>query len=237
MALLKRSTCALRLGLLGGKRSSLIPSFVDFYRQIAPALGCRDDSPQPPKQMFGKWGWSQLEAQAKSAEACLIHLESHHLFNDRGFKDGAFAELFAAVARITPQMRFLLESRIQPPAGCLPKTLYFGQRLDGLAQEAMVACFALKGWQLTPALAADIFKALGGKHKKDGALPLVIVLYCALAENYGGAAAVWHKFREQLHTDVEQVLFNDLYCARRKGICCACAPSTARIFPTNTQTV
>jgi len=192
---------------------------LDLYRQLATALGCRDEAPKPPSQLSGVLDFAGLREFAGWSAPALIHLDSaQNLFNEEGFCEAEVGELFLEIARHFREARIILESREAPPDGLLPEDYHKAFRVEGLGTEALQAYFrrpfvarAETGWELSEAAAAEVYRRLGGV-RGGKAHPFGMFLLATVAGQMKESPTdVLTRHPQVLKDELEKQLFRDLY--------------------------
>lgn len=196
--------------------------FPEIYRQVAPALGCRDENPTPPIRLFNREiDFTNFARFAAKASPAIIHLsQAHNLFHNNKFSDIDILDFFWAIAKYAPAVKVILECRETPPENSLPAKLNNTLKINGLNQESLKDYFKRpfvkapqKGWNLTEKEAEVICQRLSYKDKKDHrAHPLGMFLLASVADGMGNTPiAILKSHEDSLRDKLEENLFQDLY--------------------------
>ncbi|MGE5343053.1 MAG: metallophosphoesterase [Candidatus Omnitrophota bacterium] len=193
----------------------------DLFRQLARALGCRDEVPQAKfTGLFGKYDFSILKTYADLSSPALIHLvDAHYLFEEYKIKDTGILEFLLAIPRYYKRIKIILESRISL-RDVLPKDACSAFRIDGIDRNGVRAYFRSPfkdepsvGWELDDEATDFLFTSLGGKNKTQDAHPLSMMLLVNVAHGLTQQPDKVlrgydrHRFEDKL----KDVLFFDLY--------------------------
>lgn len=196
--------------------------FPEIYRQVAPALGCRDENPTPPIRLFNREiDFTNFARFAGKSSPFIIHIsQAHNLFNKRNFHDLDLLDFLSAIAKYAPNVKVVLECREIPPENSLPKNLNNTIKVTGLNQESLSAYFQRpfanepkKGWNLTAKEAEMICQRLSDKDKRaQRAHPLGMFLLASVADGMNSTPIkVLESHEDSLRDTLEENLFQDLY--------------------------
>jgi len=196
--------------------------FPEIYRQVAPALGCRDENPTPPIRLFNREiDFTNFARFAGKSPPFIIHVsQAHNLYNNRKFHDLDLLDFFSAIAQYAPNVKVILECREIPPENSLPAKLNKTIKIIGLNQESLKDYFhrpfvkePKKGWNLTAEEAGVICHRLSDKDKKSQrAHPLGMFLLASVADGMNSTPIkVLERHEDSLRDKLEENLFQDLY--------------------------
>lgn len=189
----------------------------DFYRQMAPILGSREEQPVLSR-VYGQLNFSVLETLV--APPCLIHLDmAQTMFGNGRLHSSEILDLLEAIADNMPNVRIVLESRERLPDTLLPEETFSMIKVRGITRESMVRFFTqpLKsntdvGWVMTDVESEEVYKQIGGTRKNEYAHPLAMVLLASVATGTSRSPIeVVKKYEHLLESNLERELFNELY--------------------------
>jgi len=189
----------------------------DIYRQIAPALGSREEDPQLPK----KYGLIDFSTFVRfTAIPCIVHIDmAHLLFPELSRPNSDLKSLFDGIVRYFPDVKILLESRQSPPSNLFPDHLFKALRIRGLEISGVRSFFRRpfrnepeKGWHISKDDADIIYRRLGGDKKNEHAHPLAMFLVAMVADAIAlDPVTVLRKYEDVVASNLENELFADLY--------------------------
>lgn len=197
----------------------------ELYRQLASALGCRDEDPVLPRNVLKNIDFSGFASYSKRAEPRLLHLcKAHELYQGQGWRDDSIGALLLAITKHYPQIKIVLESAQLPPAGLIPDKLHGSLKLLGLTKEAVRRYFRqpfglndTRGWVLDDVQSEAVFHALEdrhkiGKNKEARAHPLGMTLLAVVADGLGESPAqVLESHPDKFYDELRSELFDALY--------------------------
>lgn len=191
---------------------------VDLYRDLAAIIGAQAEAPLDKQEVIGRIDFSFLASYAP--EPAIIHLEqAQELFRYGRFADTEIGHFFLAIIEYLPQIKFLLESREEPPQRLFPEHTHKATMLPGLGLEAMQAYFRHpfkddpeKGYTLSDQDAQEVYRSLGGDADGGRAHPLAMFLLATVAEGRQETPIqVLQRHRDVLVDELEKKLFIELY--------------------------
>lgn len=193
----------------------------EFYRQIVPALGCRDENPSHPIRLLGKIDFSGFAKFAGKAPPLIVHIyQAHNLFSNNRFNDPDMLDFLLAIAEHAPKVKIILECREIPPKNSLPAKINSTIKIRGIDQESLKAYFQRpfihepqKGWTLSQIEAETICFRLSDKGKGEHrAHPLGMFLLASVADGMKlTPLKILERHENTLRDKLEESLFQDLY--------------------------